>query len=572
MEKLWELSGDVVTETVNTLQEGLQVHPAIARILALRGLDTVEKAMTFFNPELQNLHDPLLMQGMEEAAERVARALRNKEHICIYGDYDVDGITSVSLLYLFFREIGGIVSYYIPNRQNEGYGISVSGIQSVIDNGTQLIVTVDCGITSVEEVSWARERGVDMIISDHHQPGDVIPYAYALINPKLLGNTYPFTDLAGVGVAYKLAQEVCRKMDLDPHYLERFLDLVAVGTAADIVPLVDENRVFVRHGLATINSNPLVGIRALIETANLRFNKIGVGQIIYGLAPRINAAGRLGSAGGAVELLITSNLQKALHLAAELEKDNRTRKQIDSNTLDEAIDQVEEYFDPLIHNSIVIAREQWHSGVIGIVASRLIEKYYRPTVMITIEDGVGKGSARSIPGFDLYEAMRECEDLLLQFGGHTYAAGLTIKAEKIDEFRQRFDEVATKRLGETDLHPKLDIDAELNLADIDDDFFNSLSKFEPFGPRNPQPVFVTYNVAMADYPRIVGANHLKCTVKQNNHFYDCIGFNIGDRMNRVDPLRPVNHIVYTLDENEWMGTTNIQLRIRDIKSGDINGE
>ncbi|MDP8206477.1 MAG: single-stranded-DNA-specific exonuclease RecJ [Candidatus Electryonea clarkiae] len=567
MEKLWELSADVVNSTVNTLQEELDIHPVVAKILMQRGIDTVESAEAFFSPDLKNLHDPLIMDGMGDAVERIAHALGQKERICIYGDYDVDGITSVSLLYLFFREIGGNVSYYIPNRQTEGYGISIAGLQAAVDDGAELIITVDCGITSIKEVEWARENGLDMIISDHHQPGDVIPYAKAVVNPKVLGNKYPFTELAGVGVAYKLAQAVSNDLGLDPSYLDRYLDLVAVGTAADIVPLVNENRIFVRYGLQVINTSPLAGIRALIETANLRFGKIAVGQIIYGLAPRLNAVGRLGSAGQAVELMITANTQRALHLAGELEKDNRTRKSIDSKTLEEAIVKVEDYFDPAVHNSIVIARENWHSGVIGIVASRLIERYFRPTVMITIEDGVGKGSARSIPGFDLYDAMRECEDLLLQFGGHTYAAGLTIKAENIDEFRKRFNEVASARIDDNDLVPKLSINAELNLNDINKDLYQSLTHFEPFGPRNPQPVFASYNVAMSGYPRIVGVDHLKFAVKYDGGIHDCIGFNLGERIDRIDPFKPVNHIVYTIDENEWNGVVSLQLRIRDIKSG-----
>ncbi len=569
MEKRWELAKDVDSETLQSFIDEFDLHPSVAKILMLRGLNSVESASAFFEPDIRKLHNPLLLNDMEQAAERIATALRKKEKIWIYGDYDVDGITSVSLLYLFFRELGGEVGYYIPNRQHEGYGISESGIDSAIEKGAQLIITVDCGITSVEEVKYAHQKGIDMIISDHHQPGDQLPDALAVVNPKRKDSTYPFGDLAGVGVAYKLAQGVCHVLDLDLHYLDRFIDLVAVGTAADIVPLVDENRIFVRHGLQKINSQPLVGIRALIETANLRFGKIDVGHIIYGLAPRLNAVGRLGSAGRAVELMITANSQRGLHLASELETENRTRKSIDTHTLEEAILQVEQTYNPETDNVIVIAKEAWHSGVIGIVASRLIEKYYRPTVMITVEDGIGKGSARSIPGFDLYESLGECSHLLEQFGGHTYAAGLTLEAEKVDDFRRVFNEVASKYLEDDDLIPKLHIDADLELNAVNRSLFDSINSFAPFGPMNPQPLFVSYNVALSGYPRIVGNNHLKFQVKHNGRILDCIGFNLGERIRRLDPVRPVNHIVYTIEENEWNGQINIQLRIKDVKSGDL---
>ena len=355
-------------------------------------------------------------------------------------------------------------------------------------------------------------------------------------------------------------------MGIDAEYLDHLIDLVAVGTAADIVPLVDENRIFVRHGLYKMNTNPHVGIRALIETANLRFSHIEVEQIVYGVAPRLNAVGRLGSADRAVELMITANISRALQLAGELEKENRTRKEIDTRTLDEAINQVEETFKPETDYTLVVSRENWHSGVIGIVASRLIERYFRPTVMITIENGVGKGSARSIPGFDIYEALRDCSDLLLQFGGHTYAAGLTIDADKIPEFSRRFNETARTRLTSDDLIPKLSIDSELKLEDINDSLYKDLQQFAPFGPNNPRPVFVSRNVMIAKYPRIVGNNHLKFSVRVNGRTLDCIGFNLGDRISRLDPARPTNDIVYTLEQNEWNGQVYLQLRIKDVKN------
>ena len=569
MEKRWELAEDVNHDTLNTLCETLDVQPVVARLLIQRGITTPEAAQAFFTPERSALHDPFLFKDMRVAVDRIIEALQERQSIFIFGDYDVDGITSASLLYLFFRDLGGEVRYYIPNRQNEGYGLSVEGIETAAKDGAQLIVTVDCGITSIAEIKRANELGVDAVISDHHQPGDEIPAALAVINPKIPESTYPFKELAGVGVAYKLAQGVARTLELADDYLDRYLDLVAVGTAADIVPLVDENRIFVRMGLDKLNQDPLVGIRALCETAHLRHGRIEVGQIIYGLAPRINAVGRLGSADRAVDLMITGNVQRARELSAELESENRKRRSIDTATLDEAIEEVEQTYDPAQDFAIVLARESWHGGVIGIVASRLIERYYRPTVMITVEDGIGKGSARSIAGFDIYQALSQCSDLLEQFGGHTYAAGLTLDAKNIPEFRRRLNEVARSMLSAEDLIPKLNIDAHLNLDAVDNGLLQSLKKFAPFGPNNPVPSFVSEEVQLSGYPRIVGTNHLKFKVRSSNKVIDCIGFNLGDRLDRLDPNRGSNQIVYTIEENEWAGSVYLQLHIQDVKNGRV---
>ncbi|MCB2200037.1 single-stranded-DNA-specific exonuclease RecJ [bacterium] len=567
MEKRWELAEDVDHQTLNTLCEELDVQPVVGQLLIQRGFANPTDAKAFFAPERSSLHDPFLFKDMRVAVDRLIEALQERQSIFIFGDYDVDGITSASLLYLFFRDLGGEVRYYIPNRQNEGYGLSVEGIETAAKEGAQLIVTVDCGITSIAEIQRANELGVDAVISDHHQPGDGIPDALAVINPKIPGSNYPFKELAGVGVAYKLAQGVARTLELADDYLDRYLDLVAVGTAADIVPLVDENRIFVRMGLDKLNQDPLVGIRALCETAHLRHGRIEVGQIIYGLAPRINAVGRLGSADRAVDLMITGNVQRARELSAELESENRKRRSIDTATLDEAIDEVESTYNPSEDFAIVLSREAWHGGVIGIVASRLIERYYRPTVMITVEDGIGKGSARSIAGFDIYQALSECSDLLEQFGGHTYAAGLTLEAKNIPEFRRRLNEVARSMLSAEDLIPKLHIDANIQLDEVDNKLLQDLKRFAPFGPNNPVPSFVSEDVQLSGYPRIVGTNHLKFKVRSSQKVIDCIGFNLGDRLDRLDPNRPSNQIVYTIEENEWAGSVYLQLHIQDVKNG-----
>ncbi len=566
MEKLWELAKSVDNEIVNNLTEALGIEPIIARLLVQRGITTVAGANTFFEPDQTSLHDPFLFEGMDLAVDRIIEALHNKQSIFVFGDYDVDGITSSSLLYLFFRDLGGEVQYYIPNRQNEGYGLSVEGMEAAKKDGADLIITVDCGITSVEEIKRANELGIDVIVSDHHQTGDQIPEALAVINPKLPGSPYPFKDLAGVGVAYKLAQGVAKVLELDADYLDRYIDLVAVGTAADIVPLVDENRIFVRMGLDKLNKKPLVGLRALIETSGLKLGRIEVGQVIYGLAPRINAVGRLGSANRAVDLMITANSERARELSLTLESENRNRRRIDTSTLDEAIEEVEETIDPENDYTIVIAHEKWHGGVIGIVASRLIERYYRPTVMITIDKGIGKGSARSIPGFDIYNALSECSDLLEQFGGHTYAAGMSLKEENIPEFKRRFNDVAKRMLAPGDLFPKLHINDKIGLWSVNGELLRDLKKFAPFGPNNPVPSFVSRDVELYGYPRIVGSNHLKFKVRSGERIIDCIGFNIGDRIGRLDPNRPTNNIVYTIEENEWNGQIYLQLHIQDIKN------
>ena len=441
MQTKWELVESRAHEEIEGLSRSTNIPYTIARILMNRGIDTPESVDRFFNPLSAHLHDPFLMLDMDKAVDRIIKALERRERIAIYGDYDVDGITSASMLYLFLKDLGGDVLAYIPDRQNEGYGISELGILELEKSGASLIVSVDCGITSVNEAKFAKSRGLELIITDHHEPGLSIPEAHAVCDPKRQGCEYPFKELSGVGVAYKIAQGLIAKLNLDPEYAEKYLDLVALGSAADIVPLVGENRVFVKLGLEKINNLPEVGIASLIEIASLKNGKIEVGDIVFGIAPRINAVGRLGSALRAVKLLTTRDKTISREIAAVLEEENRRRKDIDNATLEEAVAEIRETLDPPNSRSIVLSRQGWHPGVIGIVASRLIERYYRPTVMITIENGVGKGSARAIAKFDIYLALKACSDLLLQFGGHKYAAGLTIAEANIPEFKRRFEEV-----------------------------------------------------------------------------------------------------------------------------------
>jgi len=570
MQTKWEVvaaNRQIDPALVRAITAEIHLPEIVARILINRGISTLEMARLFFSAKTENLYDPFLMADMERAVERIVVALNRRENIVIHGDYDVDGITAVSMLYLFLRDLGGQVSYYIPDRQQEGYGLSMAGIEEAKRRHAHLIVSVDCGITSLQEIELARQLGIDAIISDHHEPGPNLPPAFAILDPKRGDCSYPFQELAGVGVAYKLAQGISQRMNLPNAYLERYLDLVAVGSAADIVPLLDENRILVRAGLEHLNRDGCEGLKALIDIAGFKRGEIQVGHIVFGLAPRINAVGRLGSAERAVRLLITRNYQQALNIAKELEFENRRRKEIDNRTLQEALYKIEREHDPNRDFVIVLAQENWHPGVIGIVASRITDRYYRPTVMITIEDGIGKGSARSIPGFDLYSAIRHCSDLLEQYGGHKYAAGLTIRADRIDDFRQRFNDVAAQMLQPDELIPKLSIDAEISLADITPEMVKALKEFAPFGPMNMKPNFASYNLSIAGPARVVGSNHLKFKVTQpesGKMVYDVIGYNLGHLLPLTENGRIVD-MVYTIEENEWMNQICLQLRAKDLK-------
>jgi single-stranded-DNA-specific exonuclease len=564
MEQKWELHEEAPLEQIEELGRQAGVPTIVARALYNRGLTDAQAVENFFNPSTALLHDPFLMKDMDRAVDRILRALREKEPITLYGDYDVDGITSVSMLYLFFRDLGGLVYPYIPDRQTEGYGLSAQGIREAAARGG-LVISVDCGITSPAEARLAEQLGLSLIISDHHEPADELPKAAAVVDPKRPDCAYPFKDLAGVGVAYKLAQGILAAMKLDQEYVEKYIDLVALGSAADIVPLVGENRVFVKEGLDKINIRPEVGIQSLIEIAGLKPGRIEVGHIIFGLAPRINAVGRLGDALRAVRLLVTRDKAVSRDTAQVLERENRRRKEIDNTTLQEAIAEIEPTYDPDKTRSIVLAHEKWHPGVIGIVASRLIERYYRPTVMISIEDNIGKGSARSIAGFDIFSALKSCGDCLLQFGGHKYAAGLTIEAGRIPEFRDRFDAIARELIPESDLKPKIKIDAEISLDQITPQVVAALARFAPFGPSNHRPNFLSRNLEVVAGPRIVGSNHLKFRVQQNGEVFDAIGFNLGDYIYRVDNGMRTLELVYVVEETEYLNRRFVQLRVRDLK-------
>ncbi len=558
-------------EKIKRLSDELTVSSVLAGILVKRGIDTFEKAKAFFRPSLEDLHDPFLMDGMDLAVERIVRAIANKEKLLVYGDYDVDGTNGAALLWTFLTSVHADVEYFIPDRIKDGYGLSVSGIERAKERGVQLLLSVDCGITALKPVERARELGLDVIICDHHEPGDIIPSAYAVLDPLKPTCNYPYKTLCGCSVAFKLIQALSQNATLHPFLedggqsLDRYLDFVTLATTADIVNLTGENRVLVKLGLELLNTNPRPGVHALIETSGLRLGTITAGQIVFVLAPRINAVGRLGDATRAVELLTSDSFTVALERARVFEEENKNRRKIDEDTFIEAQEIVEKFLDLDNEGAIILHQETWHPGVIGIVASRLVERYYRPAIMMTTVDGVAKGSARSVAGFDIYQALKRCEDKLVQFGGHKYAAGLTVEVDRLDEFKEAFNLVAKELLTEELLTPEIRIDAEIPLQEITPKFVRILSQFAPFGPGNMRPVFVARNVELYGTPRIVGRNHLKFKVRANGQVFDAIGFNLGSLMEKLLHGRKTVDLAFSLDEGEYAGETVPQLKIRDLK-------
>ena len=560
---IWDVVPVPDSSTVRDMSEALELPPAIVKILLNRGFDSPETVEKFLNPQLSDLQDPFLLHGMDKAMERVTKALLANEKIVIYGDYDVDGITATSLLYIIFNKLGAQVDYFLPNRLVEGYGLSVDGINEVKKQGADLIITVDTGINAIDEVAYANSQGIEVIITDHHEPREILPEAVAIVNPKQEKCQFN-EELSGVGVAFKFAQAVYKSLGQNEADLHEHLDLVALGTAADIVPLVGENRVLTRFGIPQISRTTKPGLKSLTFVSGLMGKDISTGQVVFVLAPRINAIGRLGDAKDAIRLLSTRDEKVAQEVARRLDDDNRKRKRIDEETLNEALAQLEEIADLENDKAIVLAGEGWHLGVIGIVASRIVERYHLPTVMISLKDGVGQGSARSIPGFHLCEALNKCEDLLLQYGGHKYAAGLSIESKNVEEFRKKFIEVSNSELTADDIQPKLKIDMEIELSEVTDDFMELLEKFAPFGPQNMRPVFLTRNCEIIGRPSVVGNNHLRMRVRKGSTVIDVIGFGFGDMLSQISTGSLVDS-VYTLEYNTYNNVTRVQMRIKDIK-------
>jgi single-stranded-DNA-specific exonuclease len=559
-------------ETVKRLTDELGISPILAEILSRRGVRTFDEARAFFRPSLSDLLDPFLMEGMETAVDRISTALAKKEKILVYGDYDVDGTNGTALLWTFLKSAGGDVAYFIPDRIKDGYGLSQIGIDRAREVGATLLITVDCGITASTYVDQAQASGIDVIICDHHEPGAQFARALATLDPLKPSCPYPFKHLSGCGVGFKLIQalssraEIAERIADDPYeVLASYLDFVALATTADIVRLTGENRTLTKLGLDLLNANPRPGIRALIETSGLKLGKITASQIVFVLAPRINAVGRLGNAMRAVELLTSTSYEQALQLAQIAEEENRNRRKIDEDTFLEAQELVEQYLDIEREGAIVLHQETWHPGVIGIVASRLVEKYYRPTIMMTTIDGVAKGSARSVAGFDIYEALKRCEDKLIQFGGHKYAAGLAVEVERIEEFKEAFNAVVNELLTDELRIPEIKIDAEIQLTELTPKFVRILHQFAPFGPGNMRPVFVARNVELYGTPRIVGEKHLKFKVRTNGQVFDAIGFNLGHLIGNLVPGRRDMALAFSIDESDYTGETFPQLKIRDVK-------
>jgi single-stranded-DNA-specific exonuclease len=563
----WKIK-DVSDElSVQRLTDSLNISPILARLLVLRDIKTFNQAKQFFRPSIESLYDPFLMDQMESATTRVITALTENQKICIYGDYDVDGTCATALLYMFLKELDANVEFYIPRRLEEGYGLSTSAIDIVKEKGTQLMIAVDCGITAITETNYANSLGIDVIICDHHQPKDDIPKAFAVLDPLKPGCNYPFKYLSGAGVAFKLAQGLCERIGKRGLPL-KYLDLVALAGAADIVPLIDENRILVNEGLNQVNLNPRPGIEALIEMGRLQTGQLTSGQIVFTLAPRINAVGRLGDAERAVNLLIATNKKDALKLAEVLETENYERRKIDVDTFEAAKELVDSQIDLDEELAIVLHNEHWHPGVIGIVASRLVEKYYRPSVLLTTIDGIAKGSARSINGFNIYEALQKCDDLLLHFGGHQAAAGLALDVEKIDEFRIRLNEVLKLSITSEDLSEEISIDSKIRFSEITPKFLRILDQFAPFGPGNLRPIFLSESVHIANLPRIVGNNHLVASFKQigTDKVFDSIGFNMGDHYDMIKQNNSELDIIFSVDKTIRDSRIFPQLKLKDIKA------
>ena len=571
--KRWKIREVYDDYTVKSLADSLNISDILSRLLIQRNITSFSQAKHFFRPNLDSLHDPFLMDGMETATYRVITALTENQLIMVYGDYDVDGTCSTALLYLFLKELGANVEFYIPKRLTEGYGINIAGIDHAKTRNSALIISVDCGITAVEETDYAKSLGMDLIICDHHQPKEQIPDAFAVLDPLKPGCSYPFAYLSGAGVAFKLAQGVSERIGKRDLPL-KYLDLVALAGAADIVPLIGENRILVKEGLEQINSNPRPGILALIKSSNMQTGDLTSGQVVFSIAPRINAVGRMGDAERAVQLLVTDSTDEAMKLAQILETENYQRRKIDEDTFSMALDIVENSIDLTTDTAIILHQESWHAGVIGIVASRLVEKYYRPTIILTTAGGVAKGSARSISNFNIYDALKKCEDLLIHFGGHQAAAGLAVEMDKLTEFKSKFNQVAKEAITEEDLAPEILIDSKLKFSEITPKFLRIIDQFAPFGPGNMRPVFLSENVEMENKPKIVGTNHLVVTLKQigSDKLFECIGFNMGEYYNEMSKSHCKVDIVYNIDKSARNGMSFPQFRLKDIKFKENNVE
>jgi single-stranded-DNA-specific exonuclease len=566
LEKKWHIHPLNNTESVAALQLALSVDETIAKLLVLRGITGFDDSKAFFRPSLDMLHDPFLMKGMGKAVERIVKAIANKEKVLIFGDYDVDGTTSVALVYSFFKKYIPEIRYYIPDRYAEGYGISFQSIDYAAENNYSLVIALDCGIKANDKIDYANKKNIDFIICDHHLPGDEIPQAVAVLDPKQGDCPYPYKELAGCGIGFKLAQAFCIQNGIDPLEVFQYLDLVVTSIAADIVPITGENRVLAYYGLKQLNANPRPGLKALLAL-NKQERELDITTLVFTIAPRINAAGRIEHGSKAVELLI-SDTEEATEFSKKINETNTQRRDIDISITDEAFETLE--LDPItpFRKSTVLFNPSWHKGVVGIVASRMIERYYKPTIILTESNGMATGSARSVKDFDVYTAIENCSHLLEQFGGHKFAAGLSLKTENVKAFMEAFENEVSKSITDDMLIPTVEIDLELTLDDINEKLVRILSQFAPHGPHNMTPVFCSRGVLDTGFAKIVGNNHLKLELYQPNtklSKIEAIAFNKGDYLNFFKRNIPVD-IVYKIKTNEFRGTTSIQLIIEEIKA------
>ncbi|WP_114492353.1 single-stranded-DNA-specific exonuclease RecJ [Candidatus Ulvibacter alkanivorans] len=561
----WTLKPKPDPKKIATLSEALGVDTTIASLLLQRGIETFEAAKKFFRPSLDDLHDPFLMKDMDVAVERIEQAIKAEENILIYGDYDVDGTTSVALVSSYLKTYYPNVATYIPDRYDEGYGVSYQGIDFAHDNGFSLIIALDCGIKAIDKVAYASEKEIDFIICDHHRPGPALPKATAVLDPKREDCEYPYKELCGCGVGFKLIQALSENRGLTIHDLLLYLDLVATAIGADIVPITGENRILAYYGLKVINSNPRIGLQAILQ--QLKKESLTITDVVFIIAPRINAAGRMKHGNHAVQLLTVTNLKDANDWATEIEKYNTDRRAADQSITEEALEQITANKEEKRHTTVVYD-ENWHKGVIGIVASRLIETYYRPTLVFTNSGEKLAASARSVKGFDVYNALEQCSDYIEQFGGHKYAAGLTLLEKDYEGFKAQFERVVAETMDPNLRTPEISIDAELNLIDITPKFYRILKQFAPFGPGNMAPVFMSSSLRDTGYGKCVGEDksHLRLTVRQGNSpQFVGIGFGMGDK-HEIACTGKLFKAAYVLDENEWQGNVSLQLRLKDVKA------
>lgn len=569
MQKLWNLKKPADINEVKHLSAALNVDMAIANLLVQRGIKTYSEARSYFRPKISDLHDPFLMKDMDKAVDRLQTAVENDEKVLVYGDYDVDGTTSVALMYSFLRNKISKLDFYVPDRYMEGYGISQKGIEFAAENGFTLIIALDCGIKAVDRIAQAKALGLDFVICDHHNPAEIVPDAVAVLDPKQVDCHYPFKELSGCGVGFKFIQAYCQRMGIPEEVVYDLLDMVVVSIASDIVPLVGENRVLAYYGLRKLNSNPSTGLKTLIKYAGMQ-GEIRINDIVFKIGPRLNASGRIEHGKKSVEIMLAEDEKEAEALGAEIHSYNEIRKTLDRDITQEALDMMESNPELLAKKSTVLYNRDWHKGVVGIVASRLTEHYYRPTIILTESNGYATGSARSVGAFDLYEAIGACADLLESYGGHMYAAGMSLKIENVPEFTRRFEQIVSESISEEQLTQSIDIDARVSLSDINQKFLRILKQFEPFGPHNMMPVLITEDVMDYGTSRLVGKTkeHIKLDLIEANRsstVFSGIAFSQADKFEMIKKSLPFD-VCYSVTENEYRGKVYMQLNVRDMRS------